>query len=60
MIHKYLVTLLVTALTLGSPVCAFNMQQAEQLILAEQYSPALELIFPLATSLICGAGDLKV
>ena len=50
MIHKYLVTLLVTALTLGSPVYASNIEQAEQLILVEQYSEALELIFPLAKS----------
>ena len=50
MIHKYLVTLLVAALTLGSPVYASNIEQAEQLILAEQYSEALELIFPLAKS----------
>ena len=50
MIQKYLVTLLVTALTLGSPVYASNLEQAEQLILAEQYSQALELIFPLAKS----------
>ena len=50
MIHKYLVNLLVIALTLGSPVSASNMQKAEQHILAEQYSEALELIFPLAKS----------
>ena len=50
MIQKYLVTLLVTALTLGSPVSASNMQQAEQLILTAQYTEALELIFPLARS----------
>ena len=50
MTHKYLVTLLVTALTLGSPIYASNLEQAEQLILAEQYSQALELIFPLAKS----------
>ena len=50
MIQKYLVTLLVTALTLDSPVYASNIEQAEQLILAEQYSEALELIFPLAKS----------
>ena len=50
MIQRYLVTLLVTALTLGSPVSASKMQRAEQQILAEQYSEALELIFPLAKS----------
>ena len=50
MIHKYLVALLVTAVTIGSPVHASNMEQAEQLILAEQYTEALELIFPLAKS----------
>ena len=50
MIHKYLVTLLLTALTIGSPVSASNMQKAEKLILAEQYSEALEIIFPLAKS----------
>ena len=55
MIHKYLVTLLVTALTIVSPVYASNMEQAEQLILTERYSEALELIFPLAKSLIHGA-----
>ena len=55
MMHRYLVTLLVTALTIGLPVYASNIEQAEQLILAEQYSEALELIFPLAKSLICGA-----
>ena len=44
MIHKYLVTLLVTALTISSPVYASNLEQAEQLILAEQYSEALELV----------------
>ena len=48
MIHKYLVNLLVTALTVGSPVYASNMEQAEQLISAEQYPEALELIFPMA------------
>ena len=50
MIQKYLVTLLVTVLTISSPVYASNMEQAEQHILAEQYSEALELIFPLAKS----------
>jgi len=50
MIHKYLVALLVTGLTIGSPVYAFNIEQAEQHILAEQYSEALELLFPLAKS----------
>ena len=50
MIHRYLVILLVTALTIGSPISASNIEQAEQLILAEQYSEALELIFPLAKS----------
>ena len=50
MIRRYLVTLLVTALTIGLPVYASNIEQAEQLILAEQYSEALELIFPLAKS----------
>jgi len=50
MIHKYLVTLLVTALTLGSPIYASNLEQAEQLILTAQYTEALELIFPLAKS----------
>lgn len=50
MIHRYLVTLLVTALTISSPVYASNIEQAEQLILTEQYSEALELIFPLAKS----------
>jgi len=50
MIHKYLVTLLVTALTIGSPASASNIEQADQLILAEQYSEALELLFPLAKS----------
>ena len=50
MTNKYLVTLLVTALTIGSPVCASNLEQAEQLILTERYSEALELIFPLAKS----------
>ena len=50
MIHKYLVTLLVTALTLGSPASASTIKQADQLISAEQYSAALELIFPLAIS----------
>jgi TPR repeat protein len=39
-----------TALILGSPVSASNMQKAEKLILAEQYSEALELILPLAKS----------
>jgi len=50
MIQKFLVTLLVTALTIVSPVYASNLEQAEQLILAEQYSQSLELIFPLAKS----------
>ena len=50
MIHKFLVTLLVTAFTLGSPLHALDMEKAEQLVLAEQYSKALELIFPLAKS----------
>ena len=50
MIHKYLVALLVTAVTIGSPVYASNIEQAEQLILVERYSEALELIFPLAKS----------
>ena len=50
MIRRYLVTLLVTALTIVSPVYASNLEQAEQLIMAEQYSQALELIFPLAKS----------
>ena len=50
MIHRYFLTLLVTALTIGSPVYASNMQKAEKLILAEQYSEALEIIFPLAKS----------
>jgi TPR repeat protein len=50
MIHKYLVTLLVTALSIGSPVYASNLEQAEQLIMAEQYSEAIELIFSLAKS----------
>ena len=50
MIHRYLVTLLVTALTLGSLISASNMEKAEQLILTEQYTEALELIFPLAKS----------
>ena len=50
MIHKLFVALLVTALTLGSPVSASNMQQAELLILTAQYTEALELIFPLAKS----------
>src|SRR5210317_762450 len=50
MIDKSLVTLLVTALTIVSPVYASNFEQADQLILAEQYSEALELIFPLAKS----------
>ena len=48
MIHRYLVTLLVTAHTVGSPVYASNMEQAEQLMTAEQYPEALEFIFPLA------------
>lgn len=48
MIHKYLVNPLVTALTVVSPVYASNMEQSEQLISAEQYSEALEFIFPLA------------
>ena len=50
MIHRYLVTLLVTSLTIGSLVYASNIEQAEQFILVEQYSEALELIFPLAQS----------
>ena len=50
MIHKHLVAPLVTALTIGSPVYASNMEQAEQLILTAQYTEALELIFPLAKS----------
>ena len=48
MIHKHIVTLLVTALTIGSPVYASNIEQAEQLMSAEQYPEALELIFPMA------------
>ena len=48
MIHKYLVTLLMTALTIGSPVYASNIEKAEQLMSAEQYPEALELIFPMA------------
>ena len=48
MIHKYLVNLLVTALTVVSPVYASNMEQAEKLISAEQYPEALEFIFPMA------------
>ena len=50
MIHKYLVALLVTAVTIGSPIYASNMEQAEQFILTEQYTEALELLFPLAKS----------
>ena len=50
MIHKFFVALMVTAVTIGSPVSASNMQQAEQLMLAKQYAEALELIFPLAKS----------
>lgn len=48
MIHKYLVNLLLTALTVVSPVYASNMEQAEQLMSVEQYPEALELIFPMA------------
>ena len=48
MIHKYLVNLLLTALTVVSPVYASNMEQAEKLISAEQYFEALEFIFPMA------------
>ena len=48
MIHKHIVTLLVTALSLGSPVFASNIEKAEQLMSAEQYPEALELIFPMA------------
>ena len=50
MTHKYLVTLLVTAFTVGSTVYASNIEQADQLMSAEQYPEALELIFPLAKS----------
>ena len=50
MINKYLVTLLVMLLTFSSPISASNIEQADQLILAEQYPEALELIFPLAKS----------